>query len=87
MFRVCHHAVSRKCLTGLIQFAPVLASLEMLRLITTVNSPFLGINFDTGNFVRLLDDPVKGMPKLPKYIARPSVAAIRDLMCAKHSHG
>jgi sugar phosphate isomerase/epimerase len=41
---------------------------EMLRLVTWVNSPYLGINFDTGNFVRLLDDPVKGMEKLAKYV-------------------
>ena len=41
---------------------------EMLRLITAVDSPFLGINFDTGNFVRLLDDPIKGMEKLAKYV-------------------
>ncbi len=40
---------------------------EMLRLITTVNSPYFGINFDTGNFMRLLDDPIKGMEKLAKY--------------------
>lgn len=41
---------------------------EMLWLITQVNSPYLGVNFDTGNFVRLLDDPVKGMEKLAKYV-------------------
>jgi 3-oxoisoapionate decarboxylase len=41
---------------------------EMLSLITAVNSPFLGINFDTGNFVRLLDDPIKGMEKLAKHV-------------------
>src|SRR4030095_5092373 len=41
---------------------------EMLRLIADVNSLYLGINFDTGNFVRLLDDPVKGMEKLAKYV-------------------
>jgi len=41
---------------------------EMLRLVTAVNSPYLGINFDSGNFVRLLDDPVKGMEKLAKYV-------------------
>jgi sugar phosphate isomerase/epimerase len=41
---------------------------EMLRLLSAVNSPYLGINFDTGNFVRLLDDPVKGMEKLAKYV-------------------
>jgi len=41
---------------------------EMLRLVAAVDSPYLGINFDTGNFVRLLDDPVKGMEKLAKYV-------------------
>jgi 3-oxoisoapionate decarboxylase len=41
---------------------------EMLSLITVVDSPFLGINFDTGNFVRLLDDPIKGMEKLAKHV-------------------
>ena len=41
---------------------------EMLHLVTEVDSPFLGINFDTGNFVRLLDDPVKGMEKLAKHV-------------------
>lgn len=41
---------------------------EMRRLLTAVNSPYLGINFDTGNFVRLLDDPVKGMEKLAKHV-------------------
>jgi 3-oxoisoapionate decarboxylase len=40
---------------------------EMLRMIEAVGSPSFGINFDTGNFVRLLDDPVKGMDKLAKY--------------------
>lgn len=41
---------------------------EMLQLLRQVNSPYLGINFDTGNFVRLLDDPIKGMAKLAKYV-------------------
>ena len=41
---------------------------EMLRLLTAVDSPYLGINFDTGNFVRLLDDPVKGMEKLARHV-------------------
>jgi sugar phosphate isomerase/epimerase len=40
---------------------------EILGLIETVATPFLGINFDTGNFVRLLDDPIKAMGKLAKY--------------------
>jgi len=41
---------------------------EMLRLLAAVDSPWLGINFDTGNFLRLLDDPIKGMEKLAKYV-------------------
>ena len=41
---------------------------EMLSLLTNVNSPYLGINFDTGNFLRLLDDPIKGMKKLAKHV-------------------
>ncbi|HVO40828.1 MAG TPA: sugar phosphate isomerase/epimerase family protein [Spirochaetia bacterium] len=40
---------------------------EMLSLIKAVNSPYFGINFDTGNFMRVLDDPIKGMAKLAKY--------------------
>ncbi|MDD5673053.1 MAG: sugar phosphate isomerase/epimerase [Chitinivibrionales bacterium] len=40
---------------------------EMLGLIRNVNSPYFGINFDTGNFMRVLDDPIKGMEKLAKY--------------------
>lgn len=40
---------------------------EMLELIHRVNHPNFGINFDTGNFCRVLDDPVKGMEKLAKY--------------------
>jgi sugar phosphate isomerase/epimerase len=41
---------------------------EMLSLLTNVNSRWLGINFDTGNFLRLLDDPIKGMAKLAPYV-------------------
>ncbi len=41
---------------------------ECLWLIEEVNSPYFGLNFDTGNFLRLLDDPVKGMSKLAKYV-------------------
>ncbi len=40
---------------------------EMLSLIKAVKSPYFGINFDTGNFMRVLDDPIKGMEKLAKY--------------------
>lgn len=40
---------------------------EMLSLLRSVDSPFLGINFDTGNFVRLLDDPLQAMDALAPY--------------------
>lgn len=41
---------------------------EILRLLENVGSEYLGLNFDTGNFLRLLDDPVKGMEKLAKHV-------------------
>lgn len=53
---------------------------EMLGLVTDVGSPYLGINFDTGNFVRLLDDPVKGMEKLAKHVY---ATHIKDLKVEK----
>lgn len=40
---------------------------EILSLIENVASPYFGLNFDTGNFLRLLDDPIKGAKKLAKY--------------------
>lgn len=40
---------------------------ECVWLIEAVGSPNFGLNFDTGNFVRLLDDPIQGMKKLAKY--------------------
>lgn len=40
---------------------------EFVWLLKEVNSPYLGINFDTGNFLRLLDNPVEGMKKLAPY--------------------
>jgi 3-oxoisoapionate decarboxylase len=49
---------------------------EMLSLLRSVDSPFLGINFDTGNFVRLLDDPVQAMDTLAPYTY---AAHIKDL--------
>ena len=41
---------------------------ECLWLIEEVNSPSFGLNFDTGNFLRLLDDPIKGMQKLANHV-------------------
>jgi 3-oxoisoapionate decarboxylase len=41
---------------------------EMLWLVEAVASPYFGVNFDTGNFLRLLDDPVEALSKLSKYV-------------------
>lgn len=40
---------------------------EIMQLLEKVDSPYLGLNFDTGNFLRLLDDPIKGMEKLARH--------------------
>ncbi len=53
---------------------------EMLQLLDAVDSPYMGINFDTGNFVRLLDDPIKGMQKLA---SRVYATHIKDLKIRK----
>ncbi|KAA3644716.1 MAG: sugar phosphate isomerase/epimerase [Chloroflexi bacterium] len=37
---------------------------ECVELLERVDSPYLGLNLDTGNFLRLLDDPVEGTRKL-----------------------
>ena len=43
---------------------------EIVQLLDQVDSDYLGVNFDTANFARLLDDPVKGMRKLaPRVLA------------------
>lgn len=41
---------------------------EFLKLIEDVGSDHFGLTFDTGNFTRLLDEPVKAMDKLGKYV-------------------
>ena len=55
---------------------------EILQLLNEVDSEYLGLNFDTGNFLRLLDDPIKGMEKLA-----PCVLAthVKDLMPDKNA--
>jgi 3-oxoisoapionate decarboxylase len=40
---------------------------EILQLLAEVDSKCFGLNFDTGNFLRLLDDPIAGMEKLAPY--------------------
>ncbi|MDR2457062.1 MAG: sugar phosphate isomerase/epimerase [Clostridiales Family XIII bacterium] len=41
---------------------------EILQLLEMVDNKSFGVNFDTGNFLRLLDDPVAGMKKLAPYV-------------------
>ena len=50
---------------------------EILQLLTEVDSEYFGLNFDTGNFLRLLDDPIKGMEKLAPYVL---ATHVKDLM-------
>ncbi len=41
---------------------------EILQLLENVNSKNFGVNFDTGNFLRLLDDPIKAMEILAPHV-------------------
>ena len=50
---------------------------EILQLIEEVGSPNLGVNFDTGNFARLLDDPLKGMALLAKHTLATHIKDLR----------
>jgi len=50
---------------------------EILQLIEEVGSPHLGVNFDTGNFARLLDDPLKGMELLAKHTLATHIKDLR----------
>ncbi|MFH1185807.1 MAG: sugar phosphate isomerase/epimerase family protein, partial [Chloroflexota bacterium] len=50
---------------------------EILQLLSEVNSPNFGLNFDTGNFLRLLDDPIAAMEKLAPHVM---ATHVKDLM-------
>jgi len=50
---------------------------EILRILKNVNSPYLGLNFDSGNFVRVLDDPVHAMEKLAKHVYATHIKDLR----------
>jgi sugar phosphate isomerase/epimerase len=54
---------------------------EILQLLGEVDSPSFGLNFDTGNFLRLLDDPIKAMEKLAPYVM---ATHVKDLMPDKN---
>lgn len=53
---------------------------EILKLIKAVDSDYFGVNFDTGNFLRVLDDPIQGMEKLAPYVF---ATHIKDLLPVK----
>lgn len=55
---------------------------EIMQLLEGVGSEYLGLNFDTGNFLRLLDDPIKGMEKLAPYVY---ATHVKDLMPDKNA--
>jgi sugar phosphate isomerase/epimerase len=50
---------------------------EILQILKNVGSSNIGINFDTGNFVRVLDDPVLAMKKLVKYVFATHIKDLR----------
>jgi sugar phosphate isomerase/epimerase len=52
-------------------------AVEILQIVEEVASQNFGVNFDTGNFLRLLDDPIAGMEKLAPYVF---ATHIKDLM-------
>jgi sugar phosphate isomerase/epimerase len=54
-------------------------SQEILELLHRVDSPFLGVNFDTGNFVRVLDDPVEAMERLAPYVLATHIKDLRPV--------
>ena len=53
---------------------------EILEIIKGVNRPNMGVNFDSGNFLRLLDDPVEAMEKLAPYVF---ATHLKDMRIAK----
>ena len=50
---------------------------EIMQIIEIVDNKNFGVNFDTGNFLRLLDDPIAAMEKLAPYVF---ATHIKDLM-------
>ncbi len=56
---------------------------EILQLLNEVDSEYFGLNFDTGNFLRLLDDPISGMEKLAPYVLATHVKDLMPDKCAR----
>mgnify|MGYP001147796482 CR=1 FL=1 len=55
---------------------------EILQMLEMVDSEYFGLNFDTGNFLRLLDDPIAGMEKLAPYVL---ATHVKDLVPDKNA--
>jgi len=53
---------------------------EILRLVKNVNSPNFGVNFDSGNFLRVGDDPVLAMQKLAPYVLATHIKDLKPVM-------
>ncbi|RFC42614.1 MAG: Sugar phosphate isomerase/epimerase [Verrucomicrobia bacterium] len=52
---------------------------EILQLLKDVDSPHLGVNFDSGNFLRVLDDPVEAMRKLAPHVLATHIKDLRPV--------
>jgi 3-oxoisoapionate decarboxylase len=52
---------------------------EILWLIEQVGSDYFGINLDTGNFLRVLDDPVEATRKLAKHVYATHIKDVRPV--------
>ena len=52
---------------------------ECLSLLERVGSPYLGLNLDTGNFLRLLDDPIEGTKKLASHVMATHIKDLRPV--------
>lgn len=52
---------------------------EIQQILDNVGSAYLGVNFDTGNFIRVLDDPVKAAKKLGKYVLATHIKDVKPL--------
>ncbi|CAN5151889.1 hypothetical protein BH23BAC1_BH23BAC1_41230 [soil metagenome] len=53
---------------------------EILQILKDINSPYMGVNFDSGNFLRVLDDPIQAMQKLAPYVF---ATHIKDMLPVK----
>ncbi|UII80386.1 sugar phosphate isomerase/epimerase [Flagellimonas sp. CMM7] len=80
MFRSAVQIAKRKGVRLAIENHIDFDSDEVLKLIKAVDSEYFGVNFDTGNFLRVLDDPIQGMKKLAPYVF---ATHIKDLLPVK----